>query len=274
MEQELETSVHPILINQYPLGPNHSILLLFAEEGLPQILSDEILGLLFQIFRLSNTQHLRIGYNSMGAECWINNLHFHLLNSDSIFTSALTSIQTFPIEHAETKVFLESTLTHTAPEEINMFTIGVSFALTENWPIPAFVIKPITPAQTDEEQSDLQALEGSDPTESVAHAVGVLLNILIDSNTPHNLMIADKGETVFVIPRKFDMLINAAHFSTEWNDVCGLIKCKDESTFKSIEFTQYAKFLRKEVALDSESFGKIKSSLIQKFTKEYECTEH
>lgn len=26
---------HPVLINQYPLGINHSILLLFAEEGLP-----------------------------------------------------------------------------------------------------------------------------------------------------------------------------------------------------------------------------------------------
>lgn len=41
-------------------------------------------------------------------------------------------------------------------------------------------------------------------------------------------MFADKGESAYVIPRKFDMLINAAHFSTEWNDLCGLIKCKDE----------------------------------------------
>jgi hypothetical protein len=35
MEQEVDTSLHPVLINQYPLGINHSILLLFAEEGLP-----------------------------------------------------------------------------------------------------------------------------------------------------------------------------------------------------------------------------------------------
>ena len=49
------------------------------------------------------------------------------------------------------------------------------------------------------------------------------------------------------------MLINAAHFSTEWNDLCGLVKCKDEGSFKSIDFAQYSKFLKKEVALDSDS---------------------
>lgn len=35
MEEELDSSLHPVLINQYPLGVNHSILLLFAAEGLP-----------------------------------------------------------------------------------------------------------------------------------------------------------------------------------------------------------------------------------------------
>jgi hypothetical protein len=37
---------HPILLNQYPICPNHSLFLLFAEEGLPQVLSDELLLLL------------------------------------------------------------------------------------------------------------------------------------------------------------------------------------------------------------------------------------
>jgi hypothetical protein len=116
-----------------------------------------------------------------------------------------------------------------------MFTIGVTYSITEDWPIPTFVIKPIK--EEKQEKSEMEALEGSDPTESVAHAVGVLLNILIDNNIPHNIMVADKGETVFVIPRKFDMLINAASFSTEWNDLCGIIKCKDENSFKTIDFT-------------------------------------
>lgn len=110
-----------------------------------------------------------------------------------------------------------------------MYSVGVSFALTEDWPIPAFVIKPLKDEETESSGpvNTMDALDNSDPTESVAHAVGVLLNILIDQNIPHNLMIADQGETVYVIPRKFDMLIHAVNFSTEWNDLCGLIKCKD-----------------------------------------------
>lgn len=199
--EELGSGMHPVLINQYPLSLNHSILLLFAEEGLPQILSDEILALLFQIFRISKNENMRIGYNSMGAECWINNLHFHLVSTDHLFTPDITPINAFPIERAKTSVFLESTLKHNDENEINMFTVGVTFALTEDWPIPAFVIKP-KPSESpaNEHMSDIEALEGTDPTESVAHAVGVLLNILIDKNIPHNLMIADRGETVFVIP--------------------------------------------------------------------------
>ncbi len=120
----------------------------------------------------------------------------------------------------------------------------------------------------------MQMLEGSEPTESVAHAVGVLLNLLIDSNIPHNLMIADKGEWVFLIPRKFDMLINAANFSTEYTDVCGLVKCKNESTFDSVSYDLYDKFLRKEVAIDTETFNKIKTDLVTKFEKEYHCTKY
>ena len=68
------------------------------------------------------------------------------------------------------------------------------------------------------------------------------------------------------------MLINASHFSTEWNDLCGLIKCKDENSFKTIDYQTYSRFLKKEVALDQESLTKIKKNLIDKFTKEYTCT--
>lgn len=110
----------------------------------------------------------------------------------------------------------------------------------------------------------------ADPNASVAHAVGVILNILIDNNIPHNLLIADQGETVYVIPRKFDLLINAINFSTEFNDLCGLVKCKDEKSFESLTEAQYQKFLKKDVALNAETFDKVKSDLISKFTKEYD----
>lgn len=35
LEEELHSSMHPVLMNQYPLCKYHSLFLLFAEEGLP-----------------------------------------------------------------------------------------------------------------------------------------------------------------------------------------------------------------------------------------------
>jgi len=274
LEQEVDSSVHPVLINQFPLGKEHNILLLFAQEGLPQILSDEILDLLFQIFRLFPHKHLRVGYNSMGAECWINNLHFHLLSTNHVF-SEIEEVERFPIENCSTKKILDSTLQHKSEDEINMYSVGVEFYLTEEWPVKAFVVKPLKKSEEGDEQETDNALgEAADPTASVAHAVGVILNILIDNNIPHNLLISEQGETVYVIPRKFDLLINAANFSTEFNDLCGLVKCKDEKTFENLTEAQYQKFLKKEVSLDTEAFNKIKDELIAKFTKEYECNEY
>jgi hypothetical protein len=273
LENEVDSAVHPVLINQFPLGKEHAILLLFAEEGLPQILSDEILELLFQIFRLSPNRNLRIGYNSMGAECWINNLHFHLLSSHLIFKE-VDGVERFPIENCALNKILDSTLQHKSADEINMYSVGVEFYITEGWPIRTFVIKPLKKEQEETKEESTTLGESADPTASVAHAVGVILNILIDNNIPHNLLISEQGETVYVIPRKFDLLINAANFSTEFNDLCGLLKCKDEKTFENINEGQYQKFLKKEVALDTETFNKVKDELISKFTKEYNCNEY
>lgn len=273
LEDEVKSAVHPVLINQFPLGKEHAILLLFAEEGLPQILSDEILELLFQIFRLSPNRNLRIGYNSMGAECWINNLHFHLLSSHLVFKE-FEGVENFPIEGCKINKILDSTLQHKSEDEINMYSVGVEFYITEDWPIKTFVIKPLKKEEEETKDEPNTLGETSDATASVAHAVGVILNILIDNNIPHNLLISEQGEAVYVIPRKFDLLINAANFSTEFNDLCGLIKCKDEKTFENITESQYQKFLKKEVALDTETFNKVRDELVAKFTKEYDCNEY
>lgn len=84
-DEPAQESKHPVLLNQYPLCPGHSLFLLFAQEGLPQVLSDELLLLLLQVFKLSQNPTLRIGYNSMGADCIANNLHVHILAGDQLF---------------------------------------------------------------------------------------------------------------------------------------------------------------------------------------------
>ena len=64
---------------------------------------------------------------------------------------------------------------------------------------------------------------------------------MIDKNIPHNLLISDEGMTIYIIPRKFDLLIENINFSTSFETLCGLINCKIEMAFKNIKYEEYVK---------------------------------
>lgn len=55
--------------------------------------------------------------------------------------------------------------------------------------------------------------------------------MMIDTNMPHNILVTDEGMTVFVIPRKFDMLIDNVPFYTSFESLCGFVKYKTQSSF-------------------------------------------
>ena len=57
-----------------------------------------MLQLLLLLFKMTGKSSLRVGYNSMGADCVVNNLHFHILDTEAIFGSP---DNVFPIEEAD-----------------------------------------------------------------------------------------------------------------------------------------------------------------------------
>ena len=98
---------------------------------------------MIQIFKISNNPELRIGYNSMGADCIINNLHFHLVSCGNLYPKAKPESQLqFPIEGADKKLFFRSNLKHRDAEEINMYNCGVRFGELLNFPLKALLISP------------------------------------------------------------------------------------------------------------------------------------
>jgi len=140
----MSESKHPVLFNQYPVCELHSLFLLFADAGLPQVLSDELLVLMLQIFKVSDQPSLRIGYNSMGADCIANNLHFHLTYASSMFKDLMGEQQgeMYPIELANKKLFFRTTLQHLNKEEINMYNCAVRFGELTNWPVKTLILSP------------------------------------------------------------------------------------------------------------------------------------
>ena len=192
----------------------------------------------------------------MGADCIANNLHVHFVSTEKLFDSKV-----FPIESANKKPFFATELKHKSSDEINMYSVGVRMGEVD-WPVKTFVLSPII------KEGDETSLE--DAQESLAHAASVFLNYFINNNIAHNLLITDEGMTLYILPRKFDLLIENVHYFTSFETLCGLAKCKTELAFKGIKYEEYVKRLSMGVSLDAAQFEKIKEDIIEKFLSEYE----
>ena len=195
----------------------------------------------------------------MGADCIVNNLHFHVLCTDDLYGNPE---KVFPIETADKRQFFTTSLKHKDADEINMYNCGVRFGEVFNFPMRALLISPMI----DSEDTSLE-----DAQEALAHCCGVVLNQLIDSNIPHNLLVADEGMTVYIIPRKFDMMIYGVNFFTSFESVCGMIKFKNQASYDQATEDQTYKQLDTLVSLSEEEFNAFKSDLMEKFRGEYEC---
>ena len=103
-----------------------------------------------------------------------------------------------------------------------MYNIGVRFGEVQGWPVQALIISP----DIGDEEASLE-----DAQEALAHAAGVVINYLINENIPHNVLFADEGMTVYLIPRKFDLLIEGVQFFTSFETLCGMIKFKTEAAY-------------------------------------------
>ena len=83
-------------------------------------------------------------------------------------------------------------------------------------------------------------------------------------------MIADEGMTLYIIPRKFDLLIENVNFSTSFETLCGFIKFKVEAGYKHMKYEEFVKRVSSSVSLKDSEFNSIKQDLVNKFLGEYD----
>lgn len=79
--------------------------------------------------------------------------------------------------------------------------------------------------------------------------------------------------TLYVIPRKFDLLIERVAFHTSFESLCGFIKFKNAQAYESVEYEAVFEQLQRDVSLSHEDFERMKKELVTKFTQEYEGTD-
>ena len=143
-------------------------------------------------------------------------------------------VESFPIEQADKSLFFKSSLKHKAEGEIDMFNCGVRFGEVLGWPMQTLLLSP----HIEDDNTELE-----DAQEALAHAAGVVLNHLIEANIPHNILVADEGMTLYIIPRKFDMLVEGVQFFTSFESLCGFVKFKSQAAYETTTWAQVSEVL-------------------------------
>jgi len=177
---------------------------------------------------------------------------------DSLFDK---NVEQFPIEKADKKLFFKSSLKHKAEGEIDMFNCGVRFGELVGWPVQTLLLSP----NIEDDSTELE-----DAQEALAHAAGVVLNHLIEANIPHNILVADEGMTMYIIPRQFDMLIENVQFFTSFESLCGFVKFKTEQAYQSSTWAEVSEALKTQVSMPQSDFDNLKKALVAKFLSEYQ----
>jgi GDP-L-galactose phosphorylase len=157
-----------VLINVSPIEYGHVLLCPRVTDCLPQRITPELLLPPLYMAAESRNPYFRVGYNSLGAYATINHLHFQ----------AYYLMEAFPIERAPT-----SRLPSNVYKKRHRH--GSTVSQVVDYPVRCL------------------CFELGDSFESLAELVGTCCERLQGRNIPFNLLIADHGARVFLIPQKF-----------------------------------------------------------------------
>ena len=264
-ENEIESKTDLVTLSYFPLCISHCNITLCYEQDLPQVLSNELIVQFMNIFPIVNNPSLICGYDSLGAGCIINHLHFEFLMLDD-FGNEINSL---PIEQRNSNLLFETKLKYKNEKEISMFDGTTTLKVSEiKEPLESWKIECLL---NQEQSGEISAMENLFQN-SISHLVNVILTKLIDKEIPHNIIITNQGRTFYLIPRKFE---NKKHLiNTCWNDLAGLITCKEQKTFDEIKEDEIEKFFKDEVSLESSKFQTLNNEIMAQIESVFEITKY
>jgi len=249
LEKEIsEDYLHPVIINARPVAPYHLLIPLSIDEGLPQVISLDLINLLLQVFVLSKNPNLRICYNSLGAASSVNHLHFQTIYTDKLMLGS----DKLPIEEAETAELYSTPLEN---DEVDVFTVAISLQEVTNFATQAFVL------QAKDVLSDINHDQAID---SVSQACGMITNFFIDKSIAHNVIFSENGLKVYIFPRNFENWLDEAPFYAGFLEVSGVFSCRNKEFYENATDELVDEYIAKEIALDKMTYDQLKTELVEK----------
>lgn len=108
-----------ISINNFPISISHTNLILNFDKCFSQLLSNELITQALEIFNLTKNNSLKLGFDSLGAGCYINHLHFECIWMEDF------NLEKLAIENAcSTKIF-DTNLIYQVKEENEFCLVSI-----------------------------------------------------------------------------------------------------------------------------------------------------
>ena len=107
----------------------------------------------------------------------------------------------------------------------------------------------------------------------MAHSINIILTHLIDNETPHNIIITEKGRVAYIIPRQYENDESNLPINTCWTDLSGLVSFSNLNDFEELSEEDINKYL-KNISLESDQFAQLTEKLVNSFEKLYIITKN
>jgi hypothetical protein len=127
-----------------------------------------------------------------------------------------------------------------------------------DYPVEGFVIRPLS-----------DTADVSDIYSSLGFVVGTLTNKMLDKKIPHNIMAADFGKTIYLIPRRHEQLPRESSMRCAWLEIGGLAICRSKEDFDALTGASFAGILKKDVSVDATTFKGLKDDIVSMLKKQY-----
>jgi hypothetical protein len=260
--------VHPIFANISPIMGGHGLLVPQVAAGHPQVLTPAHLTLALRVMALAGRPDFHLGFNSLAAWASVNHLHFHATYIGDVFPRT----RRFAVERAAADTLAAVALpglprpagaaaidggsSAGGDDEDGDGAVSLSVAALTGWPLGGlrFALRRTADVAAAASNGDAAPTDDDDAAgrrpylhhprhvAALGAAAGAVVSHLTRHEIAHNLLLADRGGSVYVLPRAHQAGGGAdeGRMAVAFAEVCGIGIVYSQAVFDGFTEAEYA----------------------------------
>ena len=243
----VDMAPHRVLVNASPLTFGHFLFCPFIEQKMNQKLTSQAIATVLTFAKGFKRKDFHMMFNSLGGWASVNHLHFH-----GLFLGGN--------EWKEDEHRLPCEVERIMDKDCLLFPNG-SFPVEKCREVGEcfYTASGSSVTLIDSHVLGIRLRSGSE--DGFAGDVWSLIRAILDLDIPHNLLIADSAETVFVFPRQIQQVnllpysLSNQGLNVAASETGGYIVCMDEPTYANLTEEDVCVICRRDVSLPKETLA-------------------